>query len=216
VNRLQQFAAALACAAALVACERVGAGYYGPDTNPSASPSASASLPPGNCASPSATVLIGMSSAFALDQDPTFGPLAGYADVTNAEPTQAGVVDATVGESVQFVNLEAAAVNHSAVGFPAAGSGASGFPAVPYAFPSAAASPSSATVIGTAYWSTGRIAPSSGDPCYSQSFTVPAAGTYYFGDLDYYNTITSLRGVIVVSAATQARRGAAGARPPRR
>jgi hypothetical protein len=216
MTRLQRLALAYGCAAALIACERVGAGYYGPGTNPSASPtaSASASLPPAACASPGASVLIGMSSAFALDQDPQFGELAGYANVTTTEPTQAGVVTATTADTVQFVNLEAATVDHSAVGFPAAGQGASGFPAVPYTFPSAAASPSANTVLGTKYWSTGRIAPaaSTDSPCYSQSFSLPAAGTFYFGDLDYYNTITSLRGVIVVTASAQTGRRAAAAR----
>jgi len=209
MTRLQHLAVAWSCAVALAACERAGAGYTNPSDDSSASPapSASASLAPSTCVtSPSASVLVGISSGFGEYLDPTFGQLAGYADVTTSEPALAGAVTATTSDTVQFVNLESAAVEHSAVGFPAAGSGASGFPAVPYAFPSAAASPSANTIIGTKFWSTGRIAPSeSGNPCYSQAFTVPSAGTYYFGDLDYYDTITSLRDVIVVTSGADRR-----------
>jgi hypothetical protein len=209
MTRLQQVALAWSCAAALADCERAGAGYTNPSADSSASPapSASASLAPSTCVtSPSATVLVGISSGFGEFLDPQFGELAGYADVTTAEPALAAAVTATTSDTVQFVNLESASVNHSAVGFPAAGSGASGFPAVPYAFPSAAASPSANTTIGTTFWSTGRIAPSSsGNPCYSQAFTLPSAGTYYFGDFDYYNTITSLRDVIVVTSSADRR-----------
>jgi hypothetical protein len=208
MTRLQSVALAWCCAAALVACEKVGAGYTNPDaeSSPSPSPGASASLAPVSCdTSPSATVLVGMSSGFGEYQDPTYGELAGYADVTTSEPSLAGAVSATTSDSVQFVNLESASVNHSAVGFPAAGSGANGFPAVPYTFPSAAASPSANTAIGATFWSTGRIAASPDAPCYSQPFTLPKAGTYYFGDLDYYDTITSLRDVIVVTASADRR-----------
>ncbi len=203
MTRLQRAAVAWTIVLAAVACERVGSGYTNPSAVASASPSASASLEPGSClASPTASVLIGMSSGFGEYTDPVFGELAGYADVTTSEPALAGSVSATTQDTVQFVNLESASTLHSAVGFPVASNGAGSFPATPYAFPSAAASPSANAAIGTAFWSTGRIEASPADPCYSQAFTLPAAGTYYFGDLDFYNTITSLRDVIVVTQAT--------------
>jgi hypothetical protein len=197
-----KLACVFAGAVAFAACERVGTGYSNPGTVPSDSPSAVASTAPGSClTSPTASVLIGMSSGFGEYADPVYGELAGYADVTTAEPGLAGTVSATTADTVQFVNLEASSTDHSAVGFPAVTSG-SGFPAVPYTFPAVAASPSANAAIGATAWSTGRILPATTDPCYSQAFTLPKAGTYYFGDLDFYNTITSLRDVIVVTTAT--------------
>jgi len=49
-------------------------------------------------------------------------------------------------------------------------------------------------------WSTGRIPINGVGICFSQAFTLPFSGTYYFGDLDFYN-LTNMRDVIVISAA---------------
>jgi hypothetical protein len=146
-----------------------------------------------------------MSFAIAPTSDPTFGTLAGFGDATSGTPPQfAGRISVVVGDVVQFVNTEAVGVSeiyHSAVGF---GSDAT-FPPQPYPFPSPTAL---GTAIGTSPWSTGLIESfdPNDDECLSQPFTVPAVGTFLFGDSTYYNS-SSLRGVIVAAqSATSARR----------
>jgi hypothetical protein len=52
---------------------------------------------------------------------------------------------------LQFVNVDTAYADHSAVGFKG-----EAFPAVPYTLPKAAASPTAASVSTTSLWSTGR------------------------------------------------------------
>ncbi|MHB8441655.1 MAG: hypothetical protein ACYDBM_06340, partial [Candidatus Tyrphobacter sp.] len=133
---------------------------------------------------------------------PTYGQIAGYALFDGLDiPDQAQIISAnysgqpiTTANTVQFTNIElgTSTIYHSAVAF-----SGQRFPATPYIFPSPAASPVG-SVIGSAFWSSGRIPPAqNGLLCFSQEFTLQA-GTYYFGDLDYYNTITSYRDVLVV------------------
>jgi hypothetical protein len=87
--------------------------------------------------------------------------------------------------------------NHSAVAF-----SGDAFPSVPYSFPSKSGSQTN-TTIGSGFWSTGRIPPASGGAlCYSQVFTLKT-GTYFFGDLDFYNTATSYRDALIVSSAVR-------------
>ena len=138
-------------------------------------------------------------------------PIGIAVDSSGDVPAVAAPVEGTVGEVVQFVNLDAydptSLTLRSAAGFP----GATGFPAVPYTFAAADYSVLN-TVIGSAAWSTGLILPSptTSAPCYSQTFSLSQAGTYYFGDVLYYNAyVTSPRGVVVVTSAagTNARRG---------
>ncbi len=162
---------------------------------PSASPSSSPS--PGACgAQVTNAVYVAISSTITATNDPTYGAIFGYA-LTDSNGNAATTTTPLVlrpNDVVQFYNAEPAATapSHSAVGFSTAS-----FPAVPYAFPSADAS-AFATVIG-ASWSTGRIPINGVGICFSQAFTVPSSGVYYFGDLDYYN-LTNMRDVIVVSS----------------
>ena len=135
---------------------------------------------------------------------PTYGTINGYAIVEfGTFPLQATLIDhwvnpagnvvpITSGNVVQFANIDASG-NHSAVGFKG-----EAFPATPYSFPKAAASPTGTTVSATSLWSTGRIAPQTGSQqCYSQTFTLKP-GTYYFGDLDNYN-LSNFRDVLIVA-----------------
>jgi hypothetical protein len=138
-----------------------------------------------------------MSSSIAATNDPTYGPIFGYG-LTDSTGTPAATTSAIIvkpNDVVQFYNAELSlsGPNHSAVGFPTAA-----FPSVPYTFPAAAA-----TQTGTTFssgWSTGRIPDVGTGVCFSQAFTVPSSGTYYFGDIDFYN-LTNFRDVIVVSTA---------------
>jgi len=84
----------------------------------------------------------------------------------------------------------------AAFGFPTAS-----FPATPYGFPSSASS-QHGSALGSA-WPTGRIPINGVGICFSQAFTVPASGTFYFGDIDFYN-LTNMRDVVVVSSAAAA------------
>ena len=120
-------------------------------------------------------------------------------------PLQSGTIELKPADTVQFVNVDPAAASgtagtsHSAASFETAG-----FPAN-YTFPAAAFSPTGAALSDTALWSTGEIPAIADVLCYSQPLSVPGSGTYYFGDLDFYN-LNSMRGVIVVSSsATQIR-----------
>ena len=153
--------------------------------------------------------------------DSDYGILFAYGAVdSNGDvPAIAAPVEGTVGEVVQFVNLDAydpsSLTLRSAAGFP----GATGFPAIPYSFPAADYSVLN-TGIGASAWSTGLILPSpaTSAPCYSQTFKLAQAGTYYFGDVLYYNAyVTSPRGVVVVTNAARTK-GRRGRRPlaPRR
>lgn len=199
-----------AVAVALFAgCAKHGAADVGgvlPTVAPTASPTA---LPSSACNTNESTnpnlVLIGIGSEVTETDDTTYGQIAGYALFDGVDvPDEAGVISKTLSGSpitsantVQFTNIELGTdeIYHSAVSF----SGQS-FPAIPYTFPSPAASPAN-TVIGNTtqpFWSTGLIPPAqSGYLCFSQEFTLDP-GTYYFGDLEYYNSITSYRDVLVV------------------
>lgn len=103
----------------------------------------------------------------------------------------AAVINAKTTDIIQFVNGEntgPATILHSAAGFMI-----SSFPSVPYSFPTALQQQTGNAITSSGAWSTGRLSPI----CYSQPLTA-APGTYYFGDLDYYN-LDNMRDVVVVS-----------------
>jgi hypothetical protein len=136
---------------------------------------------------------------------PKIGTINGYAVVDNGSfPTRAALISEWNNQGVltpirpnnviQFTNVDTGGVAHSAVGFKG-----NRFPAVPYPFPSAAASPVATAVSTGSLWSTGRVNPPTYSQCYSQVFTL-TAGTYYFGDLDYYN-LSNFRDVLIVATA---------------
>jgi len=168
-----------------------------PTANPSAEPSGLCSI---TTRDPNATIVVSIDPDFAASSTP-YGTVFGYApfDPTSGatQPPSASAIAATTGDLVVFANYDPGLIAHSATGF----LGVSAFPAEPYPFPSADASPV-ATTISTAAWSTGSLASfgnTSATICYSQTFSLPAAGTFYFGDDPLYNSPSSFRGVIVVS-----------------
>ncbi len=176
-------------------------GLPGPTPSPSES-STPTPLPSGSgsCTTQASntTVTIVMSAGVAATPDPRFGVISGYTTLssTGTFSNVATVITAHPTDIVQFANIEAGAtpIFHSAVGFPGAS-----FPPVPYTFPAAAQRPVG-TAITSALWSTGRVAPSPDGGvsfCFSQQFTLQN-GTWYFGDLDYYN-LANMRDVIVVA-----------------
>lgn len=167
-----------------------------PSPTPMPSPSSSASPAPCGSPLPGTTVYVVMSSS-ALPPiiSPSYGSIFAYV-AANADGTfnnQAQVINLRTTAIVQFVNADntgPSLINHSAIGFPKAPP----FPTIPFAFPTGTQLPMN-SVISTAQWSTGRVAPA----CYSQQFTL-SSGTFYFGDYDYYNLNLS-RSVIVVGGS---------------
>lgn len=170
----------------------------GPGITPTPTPGPTST--PSNCATqaPSATVIVVISSSITAVVAPIYGTINGYTTL-NSDGTfgnVATVISAKPADIVQFVNGETTGPNtiiHSAVGFP----NATSFPPVPYTFPVAVVQPIG-NAISPLQWSSGRLSPL---PCFSQPLTV-STGTYYFGDLDYFN-LTNTRDVIVVSSSAK-------------
>ncbi len=172
--------------------------------SPTATPSSSASVVPATCGTPlpnSVFIAVGSYIEDESPADPTYGTIYGYAIVDSAGdyPQTSSPIVLRPGDVVQFVNVDFPA-NGSSQGtsHSAASLQSSSFPAS-YTFPSAAFSPVGSAISNTTDWSTGEIPSYTTPLCYSQPLTVPASGTYAFGDLDFYNP-NSMRDVIVVSA----------------
>lgn len=183
----------MSTAAIISGCARVA---VGPSPPASPTPTATATGSPGICnttQAPNTTVVIAMSSSITATADHTYGTINGYTDAASGSQT-GSIIDTRTSDIIQFVNVEPSPVNHSAVGFP----NATSFPSVPYAFQSAAQLPQATAISTSQSWSTGLVPSQGGSGCYSQQFTVPSIGTYYFGDYSYYN-LTNMRDVIVVT-----------------
>lgn len=191
--------------ALFVACTKLDlGGGDGPIPTPTASPTGSPT--PNVCNTPSTStnvVIVAMGNQIAPTSAPTFGAINGYAAVeTGSFPSHASVIDQWSNQGVlskitsknvlQFANVDSGGAAHSAVGFKG-----NRFPPVPYAFPSAAASPVATAVSTGVLWSTGRIDPPTYQQCYSQTFNL-TPGVYYFGDLDYYN-LSNFRDILIVA-----------------
>ena len=192
------------------ACGKLNLGGGGGGSVSSSTPSPTPTPYAAPCATqnPSSNVvLVAMASSIIPVNAPKYGTIGGYAVVTSAGvPAQAAVIDHyenTAGNMVpitsnnvlQFVNVDVAGVNHSAVGFKG-----DAFPHKPYAFPAPAASPTAFAVSNTALWSTGLVAVGASLTCFSQTFTLKP-GTYFFGDLDLYN-LGTFQNVLSVATPT--------------
>jgi hypothetical protein len=203
-------------AAVLAGCKGLGdISATGSPPPTSASPSSSPTVSPAACNTMdpnSNVVIVGMGSQIgAVSTAPPYNNIAGYivgngsgiysytASLINQTSAATAITSSNV---LQFVNIEnSTTVYHSAVGFTG-----SDFPGTPYPFPSAAASPAGNAISSSSLWSTGRVPPNTtGSFCYSQVFTLKA-GTYFFGDLDYYNITTFRDALIVSSTPDRARR----------
>jgi hypothetical protein len=168
--------------------------------------------PSGNCRAqdPSAQI-VEVSPEINPTTDPTYGKIGEYAllPASGGFPLFASVIRLTSIDVVQFANIDTVNVV-SAVGM-----GTSGFPPIPFTFPSGSQNPIG-TAIGSSTWSTGRLRIAVTNACFSQTFTLPQVSgtnsvTAYFGDFDRYNFGPfPFRNVIVVTApAAHAKR-----RPP--
>jgi hypothetical protein len=174
-----------------------------PSSLPSTLPTPSSSASPQPClGQQGANDYIAMSFGIAPASS-DFGILFGYAEVdaSGQVPTVAAPILLSPGDRVQFVNLDGydqtQPILRSAAVFP----NVTAFPPLPYTWPSNAYGVVGTTLNNT-FWSTGLIqpTPSTGAPCYSQVFTAGATGTYYFGDVLYYDDyIASPRGVLSIS-----------------
>jgi hypothetical protein len=204
-----------------VACASLNLGGSGPAPTPTSS--ATTSPTPGVCGTPTVNanlVVVAMGNNIGATYTPKYGVINGYGVVENGGfPTQAMLIDQWLNPSggtapitsnnvLQFTNVDTGFVLHSAVGFKG-----DSFPSVPYTFPSAAASPVATAVSTSSLWSTGRIEAPVSAECYSQTFALKA-GTYYFGDLDYYN-LSNFRDALIVATPPAPNFGRA-ARPRRR
>lgn len=180
--------------------------------SPTATPSSSASIAPAACGTPLANSVFIAVGSYIEDEsppDPTYGTIYGYAIVDSAGdyPQTSSPIVLRPGDVVQFVNVDFPAngstqgTSHSAASLQSAS-----FPAN-YSFPNASFAPVGSTIGNTSNWSTGEIPSYQSPLCYSQPLTVPASGTYAFGDLDFYNP-NSMRDVIVVSSTAPQMRSA--------
>ncbi len=172
---------------------------------PSSLPTAASTATPQPCGSAQdASIYVAMSFGIA-PAGSQYGILFGYGAVDSAGnvPAFAAPIEANVGDTVQFANLDAYDPSNVTLRSAASFTGATSFPSIPYSFPPAQYSALN-TAIGSSAWSTGLIlsTPSTGSPCYSRTFALSATGTYYFGDILYYNDyVASPRGVVVVTNA---------------
>jgi hypothetical protein len=134
------------------------------------------------------TVLVLMSEGLTLGSS-SAGAIAGFLDNAvpgvQSQPVIVTVTGTTPPPTIQFFNAEApgSAIVHSA----AAVTGSS-FPTT-FAF-DPGEQVAEGTVIAQTGWSTGPVNPQ----CYSRTFSVTAAGTFLFGDLQLFSS-TSVGGV---------------------
>jgi hypothetical protein len=202
---------ALILTASVAACTKLdlGGGSTTPTPFPSVTTSPTTGPTPNACNTPSTianTVLVAMGNLIGPVSIAPYGTINGYAVVENNQfPTQAtlinqwmsgsGVIQSiTTKNLLQFVNVDTAGSVHSAVGFTT-----KAFPPTPYTFPTADVAPIGSTIGSKTPWSTGRVAAAaaSTSQCYSQTFSLTAAGSYYFGDYDFYN-LSNVRDVLIV------------------
>jgi len=194
---------------ALIAGSACAGGCYhiktgGPVTPPTGStfsPGQPTPTPSGNCQSldtTRTTIIVEVAPDINPTSVPTYGQIFGYAPAPPSGITLvSAVVHASTADVVQFWNISNSG-EYSAVGL-----GSSGFPPVHHTFPSGTQNPVS-SVIGSGTWSTGRLGVNSTSGCFSQDFTL-SAGTWYFGDYDFYN-LTNNRDVMIVTGGAQPRR----------
>lgn len=177
-----------------------GGGPVTPPTGFTFIPGSPTPTPSGNCQSLDSThttILVEVAPDINPTTVPTYGTIFAYAPAPPSGITlTSAVVKATTADVVQFWNISNSG-EYSAVGL-----GSSGFPPVHHTFPSGTQNPVG-SVIGSNTWSTGRLGINATTGCFSQDFTL-SAGTWYFGDFDYYNSSNN-RDVMIVSGAARPR-----------
>lgn len=195
--RFAPLAYALACGACFVAVD--GCAHLPSGGVPALTPSPVVSATPTQAAclqSAAANAqIVAISPLITPTIAPIYGLIGGFGLVSNgnANNISAPIVVAP-SATVQFFNndLVGSQLRYSAAGIP----NVNAFPSPTYTFPPSAAAPSGSQINATSTWSTGLL----GGQCYSQTFTIAGAGTYYFGDVTYYG-LANLRDVIVATAS---------------
>lgn len=201
--------AALLLISTIAACTKLDLSGGGGGSLPTPTSSNTPTPAPGTCGTPSASVnlvVVAMGSDIGPVTVPKYGTINGYSVVENGSFSgratiinqwlnQGAVTSITSRNVLQFTNVDSAGALHSAVGFKG-----NSFPPTPHTFPSAAASPTGTAVSTGSLWSTGRVAAPVSQQCYSQAFSL-TPGTYYFGDLDFYN-LSNFRDVLIVVTPT--------------
>ncbi len=189
--------AALAFVAALGGCAHLtynntpGTGTPTPSPTGSSGPTAV----PCNSTPTTGAQIVAIWPQIAATSVPPYGTIYGYGLITSGQVgTVASVITLLPADVVQFFNNDSlgSTNTYSAVGIP----NVSAFPAPSYTFPPAATSPTGTQINSTTSWSTGLLGPQ----CYSQAFTIAKAGTYFFGDYNYYSLV-NLRDVLVASTS---------------
>ena len=197
VAHLAPAVAAAACFIAINGCAHLGDGGSVVSPTPTPTATASAAVACTTTANASAQI-VAISPLVTAENDPTYGIVAGYGLVAagNSNNVAAPIV-VSPSATVQFFNNDDASsqLRYSAVGI----AGATSFPSPTFTFPPAAASAIGTVINKAATWSTGLLA----GQCYSQTFTIAAAGTYYFGDYIFYG-LANIRDVIVATASPAA------------
>lgn len=190
-------ALALVGSAAALGCAHLPSYAVSPTPTPggTATPTPGPSSTPSNCATqaPTTTVVVVISSSITAASVAPYGAINGYIRLNpdGSFGNVAAVISTHTTDIIQFVNGEntgPATIVHSAAGFSTAS-----FPAIPFTFPAILQAQVGNAITNSGSWSSGRLNPI----CFSQPLTA-SPGTYYFGDLDYYN-LSNMRDVIVVS-----------------
>jgi hypothetical protein len=194
---LLPFALALgagACLAAAGGCANLPSGSV-PAGSPA--PTATAAATQGACVqTPAANAqIVVISPLITPVVDPVYGIISGYGLVAsgNSSNVAAPIVVAPAATLQFFDNDELGTqLRYSAVGIP----GVKAFPSPGFTFPPSSTAQSGTQINATSAWSTGLLS----GQCYSQTFTIAAPGTYFFGDDNYYS-LGNLRDVIVATSS---------------
>jgi hypothetical protein len=199
--KLLPFAVAFAAGATFVAgvggCAHLQGGSV-PVVTPTPSVTSTPSAAPCVLTPAANAQIVAMSPLITPVNDPTYGIIAGYGLVVNGSVANyAAPIVVTPSSTVQFFDNDetGSQLRYSAVGIP----GVTAFPSPSFTFPPAATAQTGSVINGTTTWSTGLLA----GQCYSQPFTINAAGTYFFGDYNYYG-LGNIRDVIVATASPSA------------
>jgi hypothetical protein len=182
--------AAAACFVGIGGCAHLSTGSVAPLPTASATPIAAAC----NASAATNAQIVAISPLITPTSDPVYGVIAGYGLVSGGTSSNVAA-PVVVGPSatIQFFNDDQAGsqLRYSAAGIP----GVAAFPGPTYTFPPSASAQSGTQINASSSWSTGFLA----GQCYSQTFTIGAPGTYYFGDVTYYG-LGNLRDVIVATS----------------
>jgi hypothetical protein len=186
--------AAGACFLAVDACAHLTNGSV-PSVAPTPAASATALSAACNQTAAANAQIVAISPLITPTVDPTYGLISGYGLATTGSSSNvAATIVVAPTATVQFFNNDQSTsqLRYSAVGIP----NVTTFPGPTFTFPPAAVNQTGTQINATSSWSTGLLP----GQCYSQVFTIAAAGTYFFGDYTYY-ALGNIRDVIVATSS---------------